>query len=153
MDHHPYVAIEMTAGGDVLKREIANEDLVTVVPRIAAFQNVVLGTRMERTAGLLLIAALPIENPRIDSFLIESLRIVTLRIDTLRIDILRIDNRLIDGPPLTVALPRAVLQATVFPIVAQEIRARVTAGLPLIVAPQSTGPQIASQIVPLEIGP
>jgi hypothetical protein len=103
---------------------------------------------MERTAGLLLIAALPIENPRIDSFLIES-----LRIDTLRIDTLRIDNRLIDGPPLTVALPRAVLQATVFPIVAQEIRARVTAGLPLIVAPLSTGPQIASQIVPLEIGP
>ena len=116
---------------------------MTDVPRIAAFQNVVLGTRMERTAGLLLIAALPIENPRIDSFLIESLRI----------DTLRIDNRLIDGPPLTVALPRAVLQATVFPIVAQEIRARVTAGLPLIVAPQSTGPQIASQIVPLEIGP
>lgn len=148
MDHHPYVAIVMTAGGGVLKREIANELPVTDVPRIAAFQNVVLGTRMERTAGLLLIAALPIENPRIDSFLIES-----LRIDTLRIDILRIDNRLIDGPPLTVALPRAVLQATVFPIVAQEIRARVTAGLPLIVAPQSTGPQIASQIVPLEIGP
>jgi hypothetical protein len=147
MDHHPYVAIVMTAGGGVLKREIANELPVTDVPRIAAFQNVVLGTRMERTAGLLLIAALPIENPRIDSFLIESLRI----------DTLRIDNRLIDGPPLTVALPRAVLQATVFPIVAQEIRARVTAGLPLIVAPQSTGPQIASQIasqiVPLEIGP
>jgi hypothetical protein len=143
MDHHPYVAIVMTAGGGVLKREIANELPVTDVPRIAAFQNVVLGTRMERTAGLLLIAALPIENPRIDSFLIESLRI----------DTLRIDNRLIDVPPLTVALPRAVLQATVFPIVAQEIRARVTAGLPLIVAPQSTGPQIASQIVPLEIGP
>jgi hypothetical protein len=143
MDHHPYVAIVMTAGGGVLKREIANELPVTDVPRIAAFQNVVLGTRMERTAGLLLIAALPIENPRIDSFLIESLRI----------DTLRIDNRLIDGPPLTVALLRAVLQATVFPIVAQEIRARVTAGLPLIVAPQSTGPQIASQIVPLEIGP
>ena len=147
MDHHPYVAIVMTAGGGVLKREIANEVPVTDVPRIAAFQNVVLGTRMERTAGLLLIAALPIENPRIDSFLIESLRI----------DTLRIDNRLIDGPPLTVALPRAVLQATVFPIVAQEIRARVTAGLPLIVAPQLTGPQIASQIasqiVPLEIGP
>ena len=148
MDHHPYVAIVMTAGGVVLKREIANEIPVTDVPRIAAFQNVVLGTRMERNAGLLLIAALPIENPRIDSFLIES-----LRIDTLRIDTLRIDNRLIDGPPLTVALPRAVLQATVFPIVAQEIRVRVTAGLPLIVAPQSTGPQIASQIVPLEIGP
>jgi hypothetical protein len=143
MDHHPYVAIVMTAGGVVLKREIANELPVTDVPRIAAFQNVVLGTLMERTAGLLLIAALPIENPRIDSFLIESLRI----------DTLRIDNRLIDGPPLTVALPRAVLQATVFPIVAQEIRARVTAGLPLIVAPLSTGPQIASQIVPLEIGP
>jgi hypothetical protein len=143
MDHRPYVVIAMTAGGDVLKREIANELPVTDVPRIAAFQNVVLGTRMERTAGLLLIAALPIENPRIDSFLIESLRI----------DTLRIDNRLIDGPPLTVALPRAVLQATVFPIVAQEIRARVTAGLPLIVAPLSTGPQIASQIVPLEIGP
>ena len=123
----------MTAGGDVLKTETANELPVTDVPRIAAFQNVVLGTRMERTAGLLLIAALPIENPRIDSFLIESLRI----------DTLRIDNRLIDGPPLTVALLRAVLQATGFPIVVQEIRVRATAGLPLIVAPQSTGLQIA----------
>ena len=130
---------------------------MTVVPlkalsQINVFPNVVLKIRAQRIAGRLLIAALPIENPRIDSFLIES-----LRIDTLRIDTLRIDNRLIDGPPLTVALPRAVLQATVFPIVAQEIRARVTAGLPLIVAPQSTGPQIASQIasqiVPLEIGP
>ena len=143
MDHHPYVAIEMTAGGDVLKREIANEDQVTVVPRIAAFQNVVLGTRMERTAGLLLIAALPIENPRIDSFLIESLRI----------DTLRIDNRLIDGPPLTVALLRAVLQATVFQIVAQKIWARVTAARPSIDALQLIGPQIATQIVPLGIGP
>jgi sRNA-binding protein len=83
---------------------------------------------MERTVGLLLTAALPIEDPRID---------------ILRTDILRTDNRLIVGPPLIVALPRAVLQATVLPIVVQEIRVRATAGLPLIVAPQSTGLQIA----------
>ena len=137
----------MKAGAGVLKTGTATAALVIAVPRIAAFQNVVLGTRMERTAGLLLIAALPIENPRIDSFLIESLRI----------DTLRIDNRLIDGPPLTVALPRAVLQVTGFLIVAHEIWGRVTADLPLIVAPQSIGPQIASQIasqiVPMEIAP
>jgi hypothetical protein len=103
MDHHPYVAIGVTAGGDGLKRETATVVPVTVVPRIAAFQNVVLATRMERTVGLLLIAVLPIEDPRIDSFLIESLRT---------------DNLLIVGLPLIVAPPRALLQATVFQIVA-----------------------------------
>jgi hypothetical protein len=138
MDHHPYVAIGVTAGGDGLKRETATMVPVTVVPRIAAFQNVVLATRMERTVGLLLIAVLPIEDPRIDSFLIESLQT---------------DNLLIVGLPLIVAPPRALLQATVFQIVAQEILARVTAGLPLIVAPQSIGSQIALQIAPPGIGP
>ena len=113
----------MTAGGDVLKTETASDVPVTVVPRIGAFQNVVLATRMERTVDLLLIAARPIEALQIDSFRIES-----LRIDILQTDILRTDNRLIVGPPL---------------IVAQEIRVRATAGLPLIVAPQSTGLQIA----------
>jgi hypothetical protein len=138
MDHHPYVAIGLTAGGDGLKRKTATVVPVTVVPRIAAFQNVVLATRMERTVGLLLIAVLPIEDPRIDSFLIESLRT---------------DNLLIVGLPLIVAPPRALLQATVFQIVAQEILARVTAGLPLIVAPQSIGSQIDLQIAPPGIGP
>ena len=128
----------MTAGGDVLKRETATEVPVTFAPRIGAFQNVVLATRMERTVGLLLIAALPIEDPRIES---------------LGIDPLRTDNLLIAGPPLIVAPQMAVLQATVFQIVAQEIWARVTAALPSIVALQLIGPQIASQIVPLEIGP
>ena len=123
MDHHPSVAIGMTAGGDVLKTETASDVPVTVVPRIGAFPNGGQVMPMERTVGLLLTAALPIEDPRIDSFLIGS-----LRIDILQTDILRTDNRLIVGPPL---------------IVAQEIRVRATAGLPLIVAPQSTGLQIA----------
>ena len=128
----------MTAGEDVLKTETATVAPVTVVPRIGAFPNGGQVMPMERTVGLLLTAAPPIEDPRIDSFLIGS-----LRIGSLRIDILRTDNRLIVGPPLIVALPRAVLQTTVLPIVAQEIRVRATAGLPLIVAPQSTGLQIA----------
>ena len=133
MDHRPCGAIGMTAGEDVLKTETATAAPVTVVPRIGAFPNGGQVMPMERTVGLLLTAALPIEDPRIDSFLIGSLRI----------DILRTDNRLIVGPPLIVALPRAVLQTIVLPIVAQEIRVRATAGLPLIVAPQSTGLQIA----------
>ena len=133
MDHRPCGAIGMTAGEDVLKTETATAAPATVVPRIGAFPNGGQVMPMERTVGLLLTAALPIEDPRIDSFLIGSLRI----------DILRTDNRLIVGPPLIVALPRAVLQATVLPIVVQEIRVRATAGLPLIVAPQSTGLQIA----------
>ena len=123
----------MTAGEDVLKTETATAAPVTVVLRIGAFPNGGQVMPMERTVGLLLTAALPIEDPRIDSFLIGSLRT----------DILRTDNRLNVGPPLIVALPRAVLQVTVLPIVAQEIRVRATAGLLLIVAPQSTGLQIA----------
>jgi hypothetical protein len=111
---------------------------VTVVLRIGAFPNGGQVMPMERTVGLLLTAALPIEDPRIDSFLIGS-----FLIGSLRTDILRTDNLLNVGPPLIVALPRAVLQATVLPIVAQEIRVRATAGLLLIVAPQSTGLQIA----------
>jgi sRNA-binding protein len=128
MDHRPRGAIGMTAGEDVLKTEAATAAPVTVARRIGAFPNGGQVMPMERTVGLLLTAALPIEDPRIES---------------LRIDILRTDNRLIVGPPLIVALPRAVLQATVLPIVVQEIRVRATAGLPLIVAPQSTGLQIA----------
>jgi hypothetical protein len=143
MDHHPFGAIVMTAGEGVLKREKATEVPVTAAPQIGAFQNVVLAMRMERTVGLLLIAALPIEDPRIES----------LRIDTLRTDTLRTDNLLIAGPPLIVAPLRAVLQATVFQIVAQEIWARVTAARPSIDAPQLIGRQIATQIVPLGIGP
>ena len=123
MDHRQCGAIGMTAGEDVLKTETATAAPATVVPRIGAFPNGGQVMPMERTVGLLLTAALPIEDPRID--------------------ILRTDNRLIVGPPLIVALPRAVLQATVLPIVAQEIRVRATAGLPLIVAPQSIGLQIA----------
>tara|TARA_B100001063_G_scaffold118030_1_gene110257 strand:- start:1200 stop:1595 length:396 start_codon:yes stop_codon:yes gene_type:complete len=123
MDHRQCGAIGMTAGEDVLKTETATAAPATVVPRIGAFPNGGQVMPMERTVGLLLTAALPIEDPRID--------------------ILRTDNRLIVGPPLIVALPRAVLQATVLPIVVQEIRVRATAGLPLIVAPQSTGLQIA----------
>ena len=123
MDHRPRGAIGMTAGEDILKTEAATAAPVTVARRIGAFPNGGQVMPMERTVGLLLTAALPIEDPRIES--------------------LRIDNRLIVGPPLIVALPRAVLQATVLPIVAQEIRVRATAGLPLIVAPQSIGLQIA----------
>ena len=133
----------MTAGEDVLKTETATAAPATVVPRIGAFPNGGQVMPMERTVGLLLTAALPIEDPRTDSFLIGSLRT----------DILRTDNRLIVGPPLIIDLPKAVPQATVFLIVAQEIRSGVTADLPLIVAPQSIGPQIASQIVPMEIAP
>ena len=147
MDHHPCVAIGMTAGAGVLKTGTATAALVIAVPRIAAFQNVVLATLMERTVGLLLIGDLPIEDLQIDSFLIESLRI----------DILRNDHLLIAGPPLIVVPLRAALQATVLQIVVQEIRARVTVGLPSIVDRQSIGPQIASQIGPqivsLWIGP
>ena len=128
----------MTAGWDVLKTETASDVPVTVAPRIDAFQNVALATRMERTVGLLLIAARPIE---------------ALQIDILRIDILRNGNLLIAGPPLIVAPLRAALQATVFQIVAQEIRSRVTAVLLSIVDPHLIGLQIAPQIVPLGIGP
>jgi hypothetical protein len=133
MDHRRCGAIVMTAGEDALKTETATVAPVTVVPRIGAFPNGVQVMPMERTVGLLLTAAPPIEDPRIDSFLIGS-----LRIGSLRIDILRTDNRLIVGPPL---------------IVAQEIRVRATAGLPLIVAPQSIGSQIDLQIAPPGIGP
>ena len=138
----------MTAGGDVLKTETASDVPVTVAPRIGAFQNVALATRMERTVGLLLIAARPIGALQIDSFRIES-----LQIDIPRIDILRNGNLLIAGPPLIVAPLRAALQATVFQIVAQEIRSRVTAVLLSIVDPHSIGLQIAPQIVPLGIAP
>jgi len=113
----------MKAGEDVLKTGTVIDARMTVVLRTGASRIGAQVMPMERTVGLLLTAALPIEDPRTD--------------------ILRTDNRLIVGPPLIVALPRVVLQATVLPIVVQEIRVRATAGLPLIVAPQSTGLQIA----------
>ena len=68
-------------------------------------------------------------------------------------DILRNGNLLIAGPPLIVAPLRAALQATVFQIVAQEIRSRVTAVLLSIVDPHLIGLLIAPQIVPLGIAP
>ena len=132
----------MTAGGDVLKTETASDVPVTGAPRIGAIQNVALATRMERTVGLHLIAVRPIEALQIDSF----------RIKSLQIDIPRNGNLLIAGPPLIVAPLRAALQATVFQIVAQEIRSRVTAVLLSIVDPHLIGLQIAPQIVPLGIG-
>ena len=147
MDHRPCGAIGMTAGEDVLKTETATAAPATVVPRIGAFPNGGQVMPMERTVGLLLTVALPIEDPRIDSSLSGS-----LRIDILQTDILRTDNRLIVGPPLIIALPKAVPQATVSLIVAQGIRSAVTADLPLIVASQSIALQIARQIVLLGIG-
>ena len=143
----------MTAGGDVLKTETSSDVPVTVAPRIGAFQNVALATRMERTVGLLLIAARPIEALQIDILRIESLQIESLQIDILRIDILRNGNLLIAGPPLIVAPLRAALQATVFQIVAQEIRSRVTAALLSIVDHHLIALLIAPQIVPLGIAP
>jgi hypothetical protein len=108
MDHHPSVAIGMTAGGDVLKTETASDVPVTVAPRIDAFQNVALATRMERTVGLLLIAAPPTEDPRTDSFPIE-FPIESLLTDSLPIAVfqsvgLGIRDPMIAGLPSSVPL-------------------------------------------------
>ena len=143
MDHHPYVAIVMTAGGDVLKTETASDVPVTVAPRIDAFQNVALATRMERTVGLLLIAAPPTEDPRTDSFPIESLLTDSLPIAVFQSVGLGIRDPMIAGLPssvarlrgalLRVAPLRGALQEIVFQSVALKIQAPVTAALPSIV--------------------
>jgi|UPI0002EC0848 hypothetical protein len=125
MDHHPSVAIEMTAGGDVLKTEAATDVPVTVARRIGASQNVVLATPMERIVDRLLIAAPPIEDPRTDSFPTESPPSESLLTDSL----------------LTDGLPIAVFQS-----VALKIQAPVTAALP------SIAPLIVPPIVQAGIG-
>ena len=111
----------MTAGGDVLTTETATDVPVTAAPRIGAFQNVVLAIRMERTVGLLSIAAPPIADPRI----------ADPRTDSLLSDVSQsgVMGILV---PMIAALPL---------IVAPEIRAQVTAGLPSIVGPQPIAPQ------------
>ena len=136
MDRHPSAAIAMTAGGDVLTTETATDVPVTAAPRIGAFQNVVLAIRMERTVGLLSIAAPPIADPRI----------ADPRTDSLLSDVSQsgVMGILV---PMIAALPL---------IVAPEIRAQVTAGLPSIVGPQLIAPQIvpprtgSRKIVPLK---
>jgi hypothetical protein len=133
MDHHPSVAIGMTAGGDVLKTETASDVPVTVAPRIGAFQNVALATRMERTVGLLLIAAPPTEDPRTDSFPIESLLTDSLPIAVFQSVGLGIRDPMIAGLPSSVARLRGALQEIVFQSVALKIQAPVTAALPSIV--------------------
>jgi hypothetical protein len=133
MDHHPSVAIGMTAGGDVLKTETASDVPVTVAPRIDAFQNVALATRMERTVGLLLIAARPIEALQIDSFPTESLLTDSLPIAVFQSVGLGIRDPMIAGLPSSVAPLRGALQEIVFQSVALKIQAPVTAALPSIV--------------------
>lgn len=161
MDHHPSVAIEMTAGGDVLKTEAATDVPVTVARRIGASQNVVLATPMERIVDRLLIAAPPIEDPRTDSFPTDSLLTDGLPTDSLPTDSLPIAvfqsgglgirDPMIAGLPsivarLRVAPLRGALQEIVFPIVALKIQAPVTAALP------SIAPLIVPPIVPAGIG-
>jgi hypothetical protein len=138
MYHHPSVAIGMTAGGDVLKTETASDVPVTVAPRIGAFQNVALATRMERTVGLLLIAARPIEALQIDSFPTESLLTDSLPIAVFQSVGLGIRDPMIAGLPssvarLRVAPLRGALQEIVFQSVALKIQAPVTAARPSIV--------------------
>ncbi len=137
MDHHPCVAIAMTAGEDVLKTGTATDAPVTDVPRSGAFQNGVPVTLSERTVALLLIAA-----PRTESPLIDVFQSVDMAI---RVPV-------IVGRPLIVAPLRAGLQAAVSQNVAHGIRARVTVGLPLTVDPPSMGLQTGSPIVaPLKV--
>lgn len=151
MDHHPSVAIEMTAGGDVLKTEAATDVPVTVARRIGASQNVVLATPMERIVDRLLIAAPPIEDPRTDSFPTASLPTDSLPIAVFQSGGLGIRDPMIAGLPsivarLRVAPLRVALQETVFQSVALKIQAPVTAALP------SIAPLIVPPIVPAEIG-
>ena len=148
MDHHPSVAIEMTAGGDVLKTEAATDVPVTVARWIGASQNVALATPMERIVDRLLIAAPPIEDPRTDSFPTESLPTGSLLTDGLPTDSppiavfqsvgLGIRDLMIAGLPsivarLRVAPLKGALQEIVFQRVALKIQAPVTAALPSIV--------------------
>ena len=146
MDHHPSVAIEMTAGGDVLKTEAATDVPVTVARRIGASQNVVLATPMERIVDRLLIAAPPIEDPRTDSFPTESLPTDSLPIAVFQSGGLGIRDPMIAGLPSIVARLRVALQETVFQSVALKIQVPVTAALP------SIAPPIVLLIVPAAIG-
>ena len=146
MDHHPSVAIEMTAGGDVLKTEAATDVPVTVARRIGASQNVVLATPMERIVDRLLIAAPPIEDPRTDSFPTESLPTDSLPIAVFQSVGLGIRDPMTAGLPSIVAPLRVALQETVFPIVALKMQAPVTAALP------SIAPPIVLLIVPAATG-
>lgn len=146
MDHHPSVAIEMTAGGDVLKTEAATDVPVTVARRIGASQNVVLATPMERIVDRLLIAAPPIEDPRTDSFPTESLPTASLPTDSLPTDSLPIAVFQSGGlgirDPMIAGLPSIVARLSV----ALKIQAPVTAALP------SIAPLIVPPIVPAGIG-
>lgn len=151
MDHHPSVAIEMTAGGDVLKTEAATDVPVTVARRIGASQNVVLATPMERIVDRLLIAAPPIEDPRTDSFPTESLPTDSFPIAVFQSVGLGIRDPMIAGLPsivarLRVARLKGALQEIVFQSVALKIQAPVTAALP------SIAPLIIPPIVPAGIG-
>ena len=125
----------MIAGEDVLKPDTATDGPVTVAPRIGAFQTVVLAIPRDRTVALLLIAALQIEDPRIESTLMGASQSVVLGIQAPMIAV----------RPSIVAPLKDALQATVFPIDVPEIWARVTVGLPLIVAPQVIVSQIGPQ--------
>jgi hypothetical protein len=89
---------------------------------------------MERTVGLLLIAAPPTEDPRTDSFPIE-FPIESLLTDSLPIAVfqsvgLGIRDPMIAGLPSSVAPLRGALQEIVFQSVALKIQAPVTAALP-----------------------
>jgi hypothetical protein len=137
MDHHPSAAIVMTSGGDVLTTETATDVPVTAAPRIGAFQNVVLAIRMERTVGLLSIAAPPIADPPIaDPWIADP------RIDSLLSDVSQ-------SGVMGILVPTI---AALLLIVAPEIRAQVTAGLPSIVDPQPIAPPRTGsrKVVPLK---
>ena len=127
----------MIAGEDVLKTDTATDGPVTVAPRIGAFQTVVLAIPRDRTVARLLIAALQIEDP-----LIEDPRIEDPPIESQLMDASQSVVMGIQGPVIAVRPS----------IVAPEMWARVTVGLPLIVAPQAIVSQIAPQIAP-PIGP
>ena len=116
----------MIVGEDVLKTDTATDGPATVAPRIGASQTVVLAIPRDRIVARLLIAALQIEDPRIESPLMGASQSVLMGIQGLMI---------------------AVRPS----IVAPEISARVTVGLPLIVVPQAIVSQLAPQIGP--IGP
>ncbi len=123
----------MIAGEDVLKTDTATDGPatdgpVTVALRIGAFQTVVLAIPRDRTVARLLIAALQIEDPRI-----EDPRIESQLMDASQSVVMGIQGPMIAVPPS---------------IVAPEISARVTVGLPLIVVPQAIAPQIDPPIGP-----
>ena len=122
----------MIVGEDVLKTDTATDGPVTVAPRIGAFQTVVLAIPRDRTVARLLIAALQIEDPRIEDPRIESPLMGASQSVVMGIQ----------GPVIAVRPS----------IVAPEMWARVTVGLPLIVAPQAIVSQIGPQSAP-PIGP